>query len=227
MKYLIVIGVLIIGFIVLNKIAKTKSSETFSNEASTKVNTESNEVDIKELLDVMFPKTSDLVFEEVEALRENPKDYFVNNSEIFKDYYFDKDSLPGYKALSLIVIGHHLSNDSNFALIDWNQSNEDTLYFINSILSRHSLEEIRISTREHISPLKAKYLEYNSEDYMETYEFLNLCGDIVLDYNFSLIELGRGNDAYEFFLIESNSLELLLELSKNNDFSMTLISGKN
>ncbi len=91
MKYLIVIGVLIIGFIVLNKIAKTKSSETFSNEASTKVNTESNEVDIKELLDVMFPKTSDLVFEEVEVLRENPKNYFVNNSEIFKDYYFDKD----------------------------------------------------------------------------------------------------------------------------------------
>lgn len=78
MKYMLaVIGVLIIGFIAINKIRNIKSNESFSsNEVSSIVNTESNEVDIKKLLDIIFPQTSDLVFTELEALNLNPKDFF-------------------------------------------------------------------------------------------------------------------------------------------------------
>lgn len=149
----------------------------------------------------------------------------MKNSDIFEDYYFDKDSLPSKKDLSSIVIGHYLSNDSNFVMIDWNQSNEDTLYFINLILSRHSLEEIKTSTSEHTNQIKADYIDYDSQEYMEPYDFLKLCGDIVIEGGYSLIELGRGNDAYELFLVESKSRELLLKLSKDNGFSMRLISS--
>ncbi len=180
----------------------------------------------KELLDLVIPNKRDLIFDNIKLLEENPINFVKMNSKIFDDYFFDIDSLPDNKDLSLIVIAYYLNEESNFSMIDWNQGNEDTLYFVNSMLSSKSLKELKISTLKNFSPLKAKYLDYNSEDYMETYDFLKLCGDLVLENNFSLIELGRGNDCYEFFLIESKALEVLLRISKEQGFNMTLISSK-
>lgn len=80
--------------------------------------------------------------------------------------------------------------------IDWCQENTDTIYFLNEILEAQDISKLNIDPDEDV----------------ETFDFLEICKKELENHNLVLCELGRGNDAYELFVLTPDRFEGVQEV---------------
>lgn len=228
MKYFIcfVISVVIIGVIyMMKKKLSVNSEKEINNTVETDV-----EYNIKKLVELLFNETRDDVSNTVLLAYKQPVKFYNDNKQIFADFYFDEIKEIDYIDTSLIVLYSHLSKEIRACNLDWSQDNNDTLYFINELLEARKtkkitkVKELTSSSRSEMVVL-ADHLNCNNDNYLGTYEFLCHCGRELEKEELILCELGRGNDAYEVFIVDKVKFNEVKEINKRLGYSITQITN--
>jgi len=163
----------------------------------------------KRLVDLLLDgDRPDLVKGLIEVM-DKPRAFFMRHSALFEAYDLDADHLPSVCDLQLLILAHGLKETHNFQMIDWCQANEDSLHFLNQILEGKGL-----------SPL-----DLSEEDLGlgQAYDFLCLCGRQLQEQGQVLLELGRGNDAYEFFILDQDKKEEVMSLAKDLGLALSVM----
>ncbi len=203
MKYalIVLLGVVIFG-----------AAKIFKRPQSTEVIWTYHQSQLEALLAQLLTTSTGLAFADILGFINDRKVFFNDNPEIFEDYFLAESELKDSMDLILIILKHHMIFENNLEMIDWKELNEETFEKVNSLMRSKSLNEISIS---------------EGWGDLEPFEFLNLCGELVRnDSCYTLLELGRGTDALEIFLVLTERVDQILDLSKSLDFSISILENE-
>lgn len=159
-----------------------------------------------DLLKILFQEKHEMIARKLDLLLKDKGSFILNHEEIFSDYYITEETKK--KELVLMTIAYYLQQGNHLIALDWKQETTDVLYFVNELLKEKGTSIIKVS----------------EEDFtLETYEFLELCSRL-MDTDYCLVELGRGNDAYDIVIIEKEALDRFQTLNKDLELSMTVMN---
>ncbi len=203
MKYVLIV---LLGFVIFG------AAKIFKRPQATEEKWTCNQSQLEALLAQLLTTSTGRAFADILGFINDPKVFFNDNPEIFEDYFLTESELKDSMDLILIILKHHMIFENNLEMIDWKELNEETFEKVNSLMRSKSLNEISIS---------------EGWGDLEPSEFLNLCGELVRnDSCYTLLELGRGTDALEFFLVPTERVDQILNLSKSLDFSISILENQ-
>jgi len=164
------------------------------------------------LIELLFSEGKEAVLNDINNLKKSPLAFIQNHQQLFDNRGMDEEYAENFEMLFKVVLEHHLDLHNNFLVIDHKHSGYDGLASINGLLNINEIPSIFATKEENAERgIHHKYLDYDSEDYLTTFDFLIYISNILYRFGFTIIELNFGGDSFDMFVLSKSKLPEVME----------------
>jgi len=159
------------------------------------------------IAELLFSEGKESFLNDINKLKNLPLVFIQNHWQLFDNRGIDEEYAEDFEMLFKVVLEHHLKKSNNFLVIDYKHSGYDGLDSVNWLLNKNGIPPVPATEEENLNrSIHHKYLDYASEDYLDTFDLLIHISNLIDQSGFTLIELNFGGDSFDLFVLPKSKL---------------------
>ena len=160
------------------------------------------------------------IIELLEASYFTSDEFVEKNPSVFESVYSEESITKNTVDVCLIALMEFGFDENLIWNSDWNVCGEDLVTIVNELLTKKGYKNLKADdSGDTDCSFPAEWIDFSTENWLEAYELLVEFEKILEKQDVYLCELGRGNDAYEIFLIAQSDYDAFIKACQKLGFS--------